>query len=81
MCGISVQYLRRVVDAGIIPCIRDGKQRRFNPDAVKNVLAQFARLPQEQQEARLSAKPPQKPKKTILGMGSGKEESVREKKG
>jgi len=39
---LPIQWLKVEADAGRIPCLRAGRKRLFNPEAVLNVLAERA---------------------------------------
>jgi len=39
---LPTQWLKREADSGNIPCLRIGRKRLFNVDAVRRVLAQRA---------------------------------------
>lgn len=40
--NIPMAWLRREADAGRIPCLRAGRRRLFNPEAVERALAEKA---------------------------------------
>lgn len=39
LTGLPMAWLRREADAGRLPCLRVGRRRMFDPEAVRKVLA------------------------------------------